>query len=208
MADTIIYEGPVKLYTTNRDGSPLTYTPKKGNNAGIPQPYTKVAFSPDGSSSTIYLADFTYMTAAIADNAVCQVAYEQVYLPAADAFSPPQPKLYNGEPQYKLTGIRQLQQPQLGTQTPARQAEEPRITTSVLQTCVNAGVALTSAMIAAGAFDASSADVVGMALESAERVRHYFETGSTNELDAALAQPPAQAKPEEPEEEPDDDIPF
>ena len=73
---------------------------------------------------------------------------------------------------------------------------------------MNAGVALTSAMIAAGAFNASSADVVGMALESAERVRHYFETGSTNELDAALAQPPAQAKPEEPEEEPDDDIPF
>lgn len=204
MPETIIYEGPVKVYTAKPDGTPLTYTPQKGPNAGKVQPFAKLSFPYNGQ--TIYLADFTNGVANILTDTPCKVAFEQEFLPPADAFTPAQPKMYNNQPQYMLKGI----QPLGGTQAQATAQAQPQAQAQgnaynpekgLYQTAVNASATINAALIGLGVLaDPLDFDTIGKVLTDADRIHKYLLTGKTDELDQALATAKASLG--------DEDIPF
>lgn len=93
---TEIFEGPVRVFTANKDGQP--YVIKNGKRAG--QHYCRVSF--DHNGETLYLADFSN-DAAEWDGLVCKVAYSV----KVDDFN--EPILYNGNKQWNLDAIKPLE---------------------------------------------------------------------------------------------------
>jgi hypothetical protein len=211
MPENLIFEGPIRIYTQNKDGIPFVI--KSGANAG--KPYRRISFTtPEGQ--TIYLADFASRSSEVPDGGTAKVAYSV----KLDGFG--EPELYNGNVQYNLeavkgTGAPQSPQNVLPTAQATPTPKEPyNAGLGAYQTALNGSVAIEAALIAAQAIKEFSMDNV---LERAEGFHSYLTTGKTNELDAALdigkkAGMVAEADPEMPgpdapaEEENPDGFPF
>jgi hypothetical protein len=99
--DNLIFEGPIRIYTQNKDGIPFVI--KSGANAG--KPYRRISFTtPEGQ--TIYLADFASRSAEVPDGGTAKVAYSV----KLDGFG--EPELYNGNVQYNLEAVKGTGAPQ------------------------------------------------------------------------------------------------
>ena len=90
-----IYEGPVRVFTADKNKVP--YTIKNGKRTG--QNYCRVSFDHNGQK--LYLPDFSNESA-LYDGQVCKVAFSV----RVDDFG--EPELYNGEQQYNLDAIKTL----------------------------------------------------------------------------------------------------
>jgi hypothetical protein len=88
-----IFEGPVRISTTDKDNQPLVI--KNGKRAG--QPFCKVSFKV--GEEWVNTVDFSNDAAGY-DGQVCKVAYSE----KVDEFG--DPVLYNGKPQWNLEAIK------------------------------------------------------------------------------------------------------
>lgn len=194
----LIYEGPVTIKSTDKDGNPLTI--KSGQNAG--KPWYRVSFKV--GEDWINLADFAGKAGGIADGTVCKVAYSA----KLDEFG--EQTEYNGRPEWKLEGIKSTGQAPLSQgAAPAQQngkSYDPGL--GAYQTALNVSATVYAALIESGAVNAQGVDVVQVVIDNADRFHQYLVTGKTNELDQALEQAKAGLGGEELDDDLDDDIPF
>lgn len=194
MSENTTYEGPVNVFTTDRDGNPLTI--KSGKRAG--SPWAKISFKVDGE--WINLPDFSGKAAEIPSGTVCKVAYA----PDLDEFG--EPRMYNDRPQFRLMAIKPSE-PVAGTKAAApvaAPANGAREKLSAMQTALNCAASLVGAMTEA---NATTGDVTDAVLEMAETFHAALLAGTFQSLDVALAkEPKAEEKPVEGEAE--EDFPF
>ncbi len=167
-----IYEGPIKVYTTNSRGEPLLT--KSG------KPYKTISFQANGS--WINLADFQGYVDGINDGDECEVIYYQKFNDRGE------PELYNNKPKYQLEYVRLL------NEAPAQQEQQqeqqptpaPKPTTqgtyreaiSAMQTSLKAAVDLTVAEITTGSIAPASVDLMSIVLNRAERFHAHFLAGT------------------------------
>jgi len=183
MSENLVYEGPIRIYTANKEGKPYSYVPKHSSD-GVAVPFSRISFT-TSEGQTIYLADFSNHSREVGDGGTAKVAYSV----KLDAFN--QPELYNNAKQYQLEAIQATGATQMaqnshpstqGSIAPAPSSFEQEKNESIRrQTCIKAAAVQYGAYL--GANKGSKWDFVEF-----ERIfegTHAVLDGK-NELDQAL----------------------
>jgi hypothetical protein len=179
----LIYEGPVKVYTADKDGNP--YTIKNGPSAG--KAFARLSFKGD-EGDYVYLADFgnEAVNAGIGDGDLVKIAYSV----RIDDFG--EPELYNGKKQYNLEAIKASGEPkQNGSKSEPARSYDPGL--GAYQTALNCATQVECALLTLGHYtDKETPTTPGIEsvtreiLDRAEEFHGYLVTGKTEPFDMVM----------------------
>jgi hypothetical protein len=194
MPDVFIYEGKVRLKTTDKNGNPLTV--KSGQNAG--KPWAIIAFK-DGDT-WVDIPDYGSHWKEIGPDTVVKVAYQT----KVDDFG--DPVLYNDKPQYVLSAVKVVS----GGASPAEGGGQQtggggKSYDSALgarQTALNNATQLEVALIGAGVGSEHPLSAIGT---TADLFHQWLTTG---QMGTTVEELKEAAKEKLDAVELDDDIPF
>jgi hypothetical protein len=198
MPETRIYEGKVRVKTTDKNGNPLVV--KSGNNQG--QPWALLAFK-DGET-WIDVPCYDSIWKEIGAGTTVKVAYAV----KVDDFG--DPVLYNDKTQYVLSALKIVE----GAQAPGRGAQAPGSTESkggnaydpslgARQTALNCATQVEVALIGAGVGHEDTVVAIG---RTADLLHGWLTTGKLGSAAEELVEAAKETLDAEPID--DDDIPY